>query len=873
MENMENIIRNAFKSLDEFTDIKIESIKLTEDIEDEVKLIDVESEDASVMNYLESTGSYISSYDFNVDGKKYSLFIEALTEDGESCDVIFDEFEKDNIKGFLVEVIDEEGDFIESLGDIVSGDGYSVDEVSISELVREATSHINGEEVEKVTDEEDVDFLGDDEEFVEVEETEESGHSLKKDSDLEESVLTEELDNSIIAGFREAGVEDGDISDETYDWGTYISYTEDPEDDYERFMNFVMENTEMVSYNSDWYSPCKVTEFMLKYIDAFTKFFEEENGEAYRPSSYPGTDWANDETFYDVFLTSLESLLIGNYSEEDYSKLVAYLNDQNIEPMEIEEEPLTESRPDKEEFLELNSGRKTKLQKRIDSGEITLDDAVAEVEKKWRKSEPGSADYLVKWLKDDNLKEECEKDVECGHCKRKEIKESKDGEDKVLEVVKAVLKSLPPKDKRNKEVFMWKINSKAADGEITIEDAEYIEKNADELISTILTEKIKERKSSRRLKEENEYPINDIDKMKEAEEVLNSEEEEGVEQIVDINAETIDDLEKTYIGSAILQCDTCKTMIYKDPADLVKVEGGDLYNAEEECPHCGSKDGYELIGQVATLDTDPEAVQEPPMEVESEVEVTDVEPAEEVEFEPVEVEPAVEETTDVEEVEPADVEEVSTEEEEEFPELNLESLKEDASRCWGVYQEVDNYYYKHHPDLIIGFIKKGLTKEEAEAQVKELEGREGCHYSVKKVKDCTDEMEEDLVESIDYDRFDSLAKRYLKEVYSNVSSYHTTNTTNTDSGLVIEGIIKFKNGKENKTSFIFETCTITKRGKARLVGYNETFSAAKKAFTLLGVLNNDKLLSESMTYNYTIKQLNESKKVYGRVVTPKRFID
>ena len=169
MENMENIIRNAFKSLDEFTDIKIESIKLTEDIEDEVKLIDVESEDASVMNYLESTGSYISSYDFNVDGKKYSLFIEALTEDGESCDVIFDEFEKDNIKGFLVEVIDEEGDFIESLGDIVSGDGYSVDEVSISELVREATSHINGEEVEKVTDEEDVDFLGDDEEFVEVE--------------------------------------------------------------------------------------------------------------------------------------------------------------------------------------------------------------------------------------------------------------------------------------------------------------------------------------------------------------------------------------------------------------------------------------------------------------------------------------------------------------------------------------------------------------------------------------------------------------------------------------------------------------------------------------------------------------------------------
>lgn len=879
---MENIIRNAFKSLDEFTDVKIQSIKLTEDVEEIEEVEFTETDDMSVVDFLDKQRAFLTTYDFDVNGRTYSLFIEALTENGESCDTVYDEFDKEKIEGLLVEILDDEHDFIESLGDIADGADLPITEAHLSDLVREAKVVISGSEEHPTEDEEIID--------IEEPTEEESGHSLKKDSELGESkkpeTLCESLEDSIAATFKREGVDEGDISDEIYDWGVYVCYTEEPVDNYDKFMNYLLENIEMVEFKSDWYSPCKVTEFMLEHFDAFAKFFNEENGEAFRPDSYEGVNWSEDEEFYDVFLASLESLINGNYTDEDYGKILSYLENGDVEKLDtIElgveeiEEDVTEQPKKKETKASVERKEKKQLKYLLDKESCCpLDrDEMFELQ-----------DLIMKYGYPEGYNEElrgCKEDVEsdvelcadgeCGHCKKKNLKETVAEHKDYTVIVSDIVKALPRESAKDIDAIIWQVNSKAAKGEITPEEAEYIAAN----ITDILAKSLKEKLNRRKLKEEKEFSINNMADMHEAEEILNSEEEEGVEQIVDINAETIDDLEKTYVGSAILQCDTCKTMIYKDPADLNKPEGQDLYNLDEECPHCGSKEGYILVGQVATLDTDPNAVSEPPMDVEPEVdevsiEETEIEPVEASndEIEPIEVEP-VEGGEEVEiSSEETDEPVEETEEEDDFPVLNLESLNEDASKCYGVYQEVDNYYYKHHPDLVIGFIKKGLTKEEAEQQVKELEGREGCHYSVKKVKDCTEEeTNEDLIESVNFKKFDSLAKRYIKEVYSNVNTYNSTKATKVDGDLVVEGIIKFNNGKEFKTSFVFESCNITKRGKARLVGYNETFSTAKKAFTLVGNLDGSELLSESMTYNYTIKQLNESKKVYGRVVTPKRL--
>lgn len=101
--------------------------------------------------------------------------------------------------------------------------------------------------------------------------------------------------------------------------------------------------------------------------------------------------------------------------------------------------------------------------------------------------------------------------------------------------------------------------------------------------------------------------IMDDEKVKEGKDFLKDADEDHVEQVVDVDAETIEELKDSYLGNVILRCPACKTLIYKKPELLEKddsqAEGEDaVYNVGETCPHCGSKDGFELVGQVASLD-------------------------------------------------------------------------------------------------------------------------------------------------------------------------------------------------------------------------------------------------------------------------------
>lgn len=405
------------------------------------------------------------------------------------------------------------------------------------------------------------------------------------------------------------------------------------------------------------------------------------------------------------------------------------------------------------------------------------------------------------------------------------------------------------------------------------------------------------------LKESKQFNLKDKEKTEEAKEVLDAnKEEEEVEQIVDVNADTVDDLKKTYIGSTILQCQTCKTMIYKDPKDLVEPEevqadGEKLYNVDEECPHCGAADGFELIGQVAALNVNPEEKPEPPMvEPQPAAEASVEQPAaeEKPSEEPAPEQPQ-EETVEVvaaEAEEPAEeipaeekpAEEATAEEKPKekgkkkekmvtlMPEEEVkESLKESNEKNWGVYQSVDYYKYKHNPGLKIGFVVTGLAKEEAEKKAKEMNTeanhKNGLYYRAAEVVAETEEAkyEKVAVESFDTVKFDRLAKKYLNEVYSNIESYATTHgeVDNEKNTITMEGLITFRSGKTKTTKFVFEAREITKKGKMKLVGINETF-AKKKAFTLVGSILGTNMLSESLTYSYKL----DDKKVYGQVKNP-----
>lgn len=87
-----------------------------------------------------------------------------------------------------------------------------------------------------------------------------------------------------------------------------------------------------------------------------------------------------------------------------------------------------------------------------------------------------------------------------------------------------------------------------------------------------------------------------------------------VEKVIDVDADTDADLQKSYVGDVILQCPTCHTLVYKKTDEVEQSEASDddsedsdkkeLVNVGEECPHCGSKDGFTVIGKVAPISSD-----------------------------------------------------------------------------------------------------------------------------------------------------------------------------------------------------------------------------------------------------------------------------
>ena len=170
---------------------------------------------------------------------------------------------------------------------------------------------------------------------------------------------------------------------------------------------------------------------------------------------------------------------------------------------------------------------------------------------------------------------------------------------------------------------------------------------------------------------EDYYNIND---QKELEEAKGDREAEiakaklaRIEKIVDLNAETEDDLLPSYAGKIIVQCPQCMTLFYKDPKDIERSEDNpDVVNINEKCQHCGNISGYNIIGKVAAIAEKPK---------EENTEETD-------ELNLDMPEPAVEDPTltdtetnpDLELPEPTTDEEESTEETEETPsEEDIES--------------------------------------------------------------------------------------------------------------------------------------------------------------------------------------------------------
>ncbi len=86
------------------------------------------------------------------------------------------------------------------------------------------------------------------------------------------------------------------------------------------------------------------------------------------------------------------------------------------------------------------------------------------------------------------------------------------------------------------------------------------------------------------------------------------------EPIIDVAAETAEDLQDTYVGKVILECSCCHTRIYKDLAEVFIDDETGFANPDEECPVCHTKSGYNVVGKIEEYTKAEEHVEEKPAE-------------------------------------------------------------------------------------------------------------------------------------------------------------------------------------------------------------------------------------------------------------------
>lgn len=159
-------------------------------------------------------------------------------------------------------------------------------------------------------------------------------------------------------------------------------------------------------------------------------------------------------------------------------------------------------------------------------------------------------------------------------------------------------------------------------------------------------------------------------------------------------------------------------------------------------------------------------------------------------------------------------------------------------------------------------LKESSTQDDIDAKADDK--KEVAKKDYEKKVDDADADKDDEFDEIDESLFDNLVNKYCQRVYENVDNYKTTKAGTQDGKIILEGLLTYKSGNTLNTKFIFEKL-VDKKGTNKFVGINETFSKGKKAFTLNYKVDNKKLISESLQYNYKVKVDDSNKAIYGRV--------
>lgn len=322
--------------------------------------------------------------------------------------------------------------------------------------------------------------------------------------------------------------------------------------------------------------------------------------------------------------------------------------------------------------------------------------------------------------------------------------------------------------------------------------------------------------------------------------------------VADLDAEEEEDLQDSYIGQVILECNICHSLIYKKPEDITQGEDEECVNEEDECPFCMGMSGYKIVGQVADYNPEPE--------------ISD----DELDIEEIDDTPADEEgiPEDIPDAEPIEDEEEPVEESlnEELlsAEINTdsESFSINTDENGGVSisaspaqeEVIAPVSTTMEGDINLGIADNAEidlnppTEEEPmpEEGMEDEEIPEPTEDDIVPADEGGEEEspEEDVeIEDFDENEFDNEFGESLKSRFNNVQSYITESIENRDGKLFIEGIITFKSGSKKATHFELRPKTITHEGVVKFLARNKEL---KETYMVSGKVSKKKLITESM---------------------------
>ena len=233
-----------------------------------------------------------------------------------------------------------------------------------------------------------------------------------------------------------------------------------------------------------------------------------------------------------------------------------------------------------------------------------------------------------------------------------------------------------------------------------------------------------------------------------------------IEKIVDLDAESPEDLLTSYVGKLIIQCPQCMTLFYKSPEDVEESEDdAETVNVNEVCQHCGNESGYTLIGKVG--EASPEEAAEVSAEAEETGEDTEVD-AEVADEESNAEEESGENAEDSEDFDLGDLEELDLDIEDDETEEAKESLDTSSSETQTLTEDVELETSPEEFEKLINSseFKKPITDKDARSMMQEFEEPSDDESKKESLDDTADEEQEELAEGI----FDKLKDKFAKTI-------------------------------------------------------------------------------------------------------------